>query len=85
MDEVRTVRLDEIWKPRRAADAGDRADLLVPDFAFLDELVVKRENREVAAAGAPRRVIGRRLFFGQSFAIGINGGIGWLSAPKRRV
>jgi hypothetical protein len=37
-------------------------DVLVPHFALLDQLEVKREHREIAAAGAPRRVIGGDSF-----------------------
>src|SRR3954451_6998126 len=71
MDKVGAVCLDEIRKARRAADAGDGADFLVPDLSFLDELIIEGEDGEVAAAGAPGWVIGGGLFFRQPFAIGI--------------
>ena len=47
-----------------AIDAGHGGDFLVPEFSFLDQLEVKGENREIAAPGAPRRMVGRDIFFG---------------------
>lgn len=69
MDVVRAVGLHEIGKTARATDARHGRDLLVPEFALLDELEVKREDGEIAATRAPCRVIGGDLLFGQTFAL----------------
>ena len=68
MNIMRAVGLDEIRKPARAANARDGRDLLVPELALFDQLEIKREHGEIAAARAPRRVIGGDFFFGQTFA-----------------
>ena len=39
-------------------------DLFVLELAFLEDLVEGRQNREIAAAGAPGWVIGGDGFFG---------------------
>ena len=76
MDVVHAMAVHEIRKATGASDAGDGGDLLVPDFALLDQLEVEREDREVTAAGAPRRVIGGEGFFGEFVRSGCGGG-GW--------
>ena len=70
MNVMHAVRLHEIRKPAGAADARDGRDVLVPHFALLNELEVKREHREIAATGTPRRVIGGKLLFRQPLALG---------------
>ncbi len=70
MDVMHAVGLDEIRKPAGAADAGDGGDFLVPQLALFDQLEVKREHGEIAAAGAPRRVVGGDFLFGQALAFG---------------
>jgi hypothetical protein len=68
MNVMRAVRLHEIGKAARTTDAGHGGDLLVPELALFDQLEVEREHGEIAATGAPRRVIGGDFFFGQAFA-----------------
>ena len=70
VDVMHAVRLHEIREPAGAADAGDGRDFLVPDLALLDELEIKREHGEIAAAGAPRRMIGGDFLFRQALALG---------------
>src|SRR5271155_5842886 len=65
---MRTVRLDEIWKPAGAADTRDGRDFFVPQLALFNQLEIKREHGEVAAAGTPSRMVGGDLFFGQALA-----------------
>jgi hypothetical protein len=48
-------------------------NFLVPQFALFNELEVKREHREIAAAGTPRRVIGGDFLFRQALALEIGG------------
>ena len=62
MDVMGTVRLHEIGKTALATNPGNSGDLLVPNLALLDQLEVKREDREIAAPRAPSRVIGRDFF-----------------------
>ncbi len=50
MNEMRAVRLHEIRKAAGAADARDGRDLLVMNLPLLDQLEVKREDGEIAAA-----------------------------------
>src|ERR1043166_1867277 len=52
------MRLDEIWKTTGATNPGYGCDLFVPDLSFLDQLEIKRQNREIPATWAPGRVIG---------------------------
>ena len=68
---MRAVRLHEIRETAGAADAGDGGDLLVPELALLDQLEVEREHGEIAAAGAPGRVVGGDFLLRQAFALGI--------------
>ena len=68
---MRAVRLDEIRKAAGAADAGDGGDFLVPELALFDQLEIKREHGEIAAAGAPGRMVGGDFFFGQALAFGV--------------
>ena len=67
-------------KPAGAADAGDGGDLLVPHLALFDQLEIKREHGEIAAAGAPRRMVGGDFLFGQAFAFVAGGGGGATAA-----
>src|SRR5688572_2904795 len=68
MNVMRAVSLHEVRKAARAPDAGDGGNLLVPYLPLFDELEVKRQHREVAATGAPCRVIGSDFFFGEALA-----------------
>jgi len=68
VDVMRTVSLHEIWEAAGAADARDSGDLLVPHLAFFNQLEIQREDGEVTAAGAPRRMVGGDFFFGQPLA-----------------
>jgi hypothetical protein len=68
VDEVSAVSINEIGKARGAANAGKGNDFLVLDLAFLEDFVIAGENGEIAAAGAPRRVIGGDSFLGQFLA-----------------
>ena len=45
-------------------------DLLVPQLALLDQLEIKREHGEIAAAGTPRRMVGGDFLFRQALALG---------------
>ncbi len=67
---MHAVRLHEIGKPARAADARDGGDFLLPQLALLDQLEIKREHREIAAAGTPRRMVGGNFLFRQALALG---------------
>ncbi len=64
MNEVGAVAVHEIGKARGAADPGEGDDLFVIELAFLQDFVIGGENGEVAAAGAPGRVIGGDGFLG---------------------
>ena len=68
MDIMRAVCLHEIRKAAGATDAGDGGDFFVVHLALFNQLEIKREHGEIAATGAPRRVIGGDFFFGQAFA-----------------
>jgi hypothetical protein len=65
------VGLNEIGKPARTSDARDGRYLLVMKLALLDELEVKRQHREIAATGTPRRMVGGDFFLRERFALGI--------------
>ena len=73
---MHAVRLHEIRKPAGAADARDGRDILMPHFALLDELEIQREHREIAAAGAPRRMVGGDFLFRQALAFDSRGRAG---------
>src|SRR5436853_6744568 len=62
MNEMRAVCLHEIRKSRTATDARHGRDFLVPDFALLDQFEIKGEDGKIAAARAPRRMIGGDIF-----------------------
>ncbi len=64
VNEVGAVAVDEIRKTRRATDPGKGDDLFVLELAFLEDLVEGRQNREVAAAGAPGGMVGGNSFLG---------------------
>ena len=64
MDVMSAMRLHEIRKPARTADASNRGDLLVKYLPLLDQLEIKRENRKIAAARAPGGMIGGNGLFG---------------------
>ena len=68
---MHAVRLNEIREAARTTDAGDGGDFLVPEFALLDQFEVKGEHGEIAAAGAPRRMVGGHFFFCERLALGI--------------
>ena len=74
VDEVDAVRVDEIREARRAADARDGHDLLMRDLQVFERLVESGEDGEVAAAGAPSRVVGGERFFRELFLGGGRGG-----------
>ena len=73
VDVMRAVGLHEIRKPAGAADAGDGGDLLVPELALLDQLEVKRQHGEIAAAGTPGGMVGGDFLLGQRLAFGGRG------------
>src|SRR5437867_4084310 len=50
MDVMSAVGLHEIRKAARAADTGYGRDFLMPHFALFDQLEIKGEHREIAAA-----------------------------------
>src|SRR4051794_38368528 len=64
MNEVRAVTVHEIWETRGTTDPGDGDDLFLIDLAFLQNLVIRSQDGEVAAAGAPGGVIGRDRLLG---------------------
>ena len=74
VDVMHAVGLDEIGEPAGAADAGDGGDFLVLQLALFDQLEIEGEDGEIAAAGAPRGVVGGELFFGEALAFGGRGG-----------
>ena len=65
MDEVDAVGVDEIREARRAADAGDGADLLVREVELLQRLVERGQHGEITAARAPGRVVCGERFLGE--------------------
>jgi len=69
MDVMGAVGLNKIRKPTRATDAGDGRNFFMPHFALFDQLEVKREHGEIAAARAPRRMVGGHFLLGQPFAL----------------
>src|SRR6476646_2292741 len=66
------VRLDEVRKPAGTANTRYGRDFFLPHFAFLNELEIKRENREITTTGTPGWVVSRDFFLGQAFALGRN-------------
>src|SRR5436190_20228455 len=69
MDVMGAVGLNEIGKAAGAADAGYSGDLLMPHLALLNQLEVKRKDREITTTGTPCGVIGRDFLLGQTFAV----------------
>ena len=74
VDVVAAVAVDEVGEARRATDARHRDDLLVRVIEFFEGAVVAGEDGEVAAARAPRRVVGGQGLLGERGAIGRRGG-----------
>jgi len=74
VDQVAAVGVDEIREARRAADAGKGHDLLLRIVQFFEDLVERGEHGEVAAAGAPRGMVGDEDFFGERSARGCGRG-----------
>jgi hypothetical protein len=70
VNEVGPVAVDEVRKARGTTDPGNGDDLLVIELAFLEDLVIGREDREVAAAGTPGGVIGGDGLLGEFLAVG---------------
>jgi hypothetical protein len=68
VNEMDAVALHKIRETAAATNAGDGGDFLVMDAAVLDELEIECEHGEIAATGAPRGVIGCKIFFLQRFA-----------------
>ena len=68
VNEMRAVAVHEIGKARGTTDPGEGDDLLVIELPFLDDFVIGSEHGEVAAAGAPRRVVGGDGFLGDFLA-----------------
>ena len=68
---MHAVRLDEIREAAGTTDASDSRDLLVPELALLNQLEVKGEHGEIAAARAPGGMVRGDFFFGQPFAFGV--------------
>src|SRR4029453_12834994 len=69
VNEMRAVSLYKVREPGTASDACHRADLLVMHLPLLNQLVIQREDRKVAAAGAPRRMIRRGFLLRERLAI----------------
>ena len=65
VDVMAAVGVDEIREARRTTDAGERDDFFLRVIEFLEDLVEGGEDGEVAAAGAPRRVVGGEGFLGE--------------------
>ncbi len=63
VDEVAAVRIDEIRKARRTADAGQSNDILLGQAELFDGLVVGGQDGEVAATRTPSRMVRRQAFF----------------------
>ncbi len=68
---MRAVRLHEIREAAGAADARNSRDLLVMNLPLLDQFEVEREHGEIAAARAPRRMVGGGFLFRERLAIGV--------------
>src|SRR5436190_8301756 len=77
VNEMHAVRLHEIGEAARATDTSDRCDFFVRKVPLFEQFVVKGQNREITATGAPCRMVGCELFF-CNFARLI-GGWSWLS------
>ena len=68
VDVMHAVGLHEVGEPAAAANASNGGDLFVVQTAVLDELEVQGQYGEVATTGAPRGVVGGKIFFLQGFA-----------------
>ncbi len=75
VNEMRAVAVHEIGEARGTTDPGEGDDLLVIELPFLDHFVIGGEDGEVAAAGAPGRVIGGDGFLGEFLADEFQGGV----------
>ena len=67
---VTAVRVDEVGEAGGAADAGKRDDFFLRVIKFLENFIKRGEHGEIAAAGAPRGVVGDKDFFSQGRAKG---------------
>ena len=72
VDVVCAVCLHKIREPAAAADAGHGGKFLVMQATILNELEVQRQHGEVAAAGAPRGLVGDEFLFGQRVSFDFN-------------
>ena len=68
VDVMRAIALDKVGESTGAADAGDGGDLLLPQFPALDEFEIEGQDREIAAARTPGRVVGGNFLFGERLA-----------------
>ena len=60
---VTAMRVDEVGEAGGAADAGEGDDFLVRVLELFQDAVEGGEHGEIAAAGAPRRMVGGEDFF----------------------
>ena len=67
---VTAVRVDEVGEAGWATDAGERDDFFLRIIKFLENFIKRSEHGEIAAAGAPRGVVGDKDFFSQGRAKG---------------
>src|SRR5438270_11959502 len=69
MDVMRTMGLDKIRETAGAANARYGRDFLMKHLPLFDQLKIKRQHREIAAARAPRRLVSREFFFRKTLAV----------------
>ena len=69
MNKMDPVRLNKIRKAARTTDPGDGRYLLMPKLPLFNQLEIKREHGKIAAAGAPRRMVGRDFLFAQRLSL----------------
>ena len=65
---VAAVRIDEIGEAGGAANAGERDNFFLRIIKFLEDFIKRGEYGKIAAAGAPRRVVGDEDFFSEGSA-----------------
>lgn len=62
MNIVTAVRVDEVGEAGGATDAGERDDFFLRVIKFLENFIKRSEHGKIAAAGAPRGVVGDEDF-----------------------
>ena len=65
---VTAVRVDEVGEAGGATDAGERDDFFLRVIKFLENFIKGSEHGKIAAAGAPRGVVGDEDFFSEGSA-----------------